>query len=154
MNTITNKTHSTSCDYGDAADVILTSHRFDLAESNAKSGVWPTRELGTFLSIGTNRLQATVYQLLMGYFHFRDLKWPSEVIQGQGHCGFWILATKFILVFLSNYRSIYHRLGAIGDYICTWPRSRTWPRKITQGQRSRCTSTDLCMGNIFVTRHP
>jgi len=49
---------------------------------------------------------------------------PSEVIQGQGHCGFWILATKFLLVSLSNYGSISHRLGAIGNYSCTWPRSR------------------------------
>ncbi len=28
-----------SCDYGDVAGVILTSHRFDLVETNAKSGV-------------------------------------------------------------------------------------------------------------------
>ncbi len=34
-----NKTHSTSCDYGDAAGAISTSHRFDLVEANAKSGV-------------------------------------------------------------------------------------------------------------------
>jgi len=33
------KTHSTGCDYGDAACVILTRHRFDLVEANAKSGV-------------------------------------------------------------------------------------------------------------------
>ncbi len=34
-----NKTHSTSCDYGDAVGVILTSRRFDLVEANAKIGV-------------------------------------------------------------------------------------------------------------------
>jgi len=87
-----------------------------------------------------------------------SLSWPwndsLEVIQGQGHCAFWILGIQFLLVFLSNYGSIYHRLGAICDYSCTWPRSRTCPRKVTQGQRSRCTSTDQEMVNIFVNRHP
>ncbi len=68
-------------------------------------------------------------------------------MQGQGHCGFWILATKFLLVSLSNNGSISHRLGAIGVYSCTWR------RKVTQGQRSRCTSTDQDIRNIFVNRH-
>ena len=34
-----NKTHSTSCDEGDAAGVILTSHRFDSVKSNDKSAI-------------------------------------------------------------------------------------------------------------------
>ena len=50
----------------------------------------------------------------MGDFHFRDIEMtPLEVIQGQGHCWFWILGTKFLLVSLSNYGSISHRLGAM-----------------------------------------
>ena len=36
---IPNKTHSTSCDYGDAAGATLTSHRLNRVEANAKSGV-------------------------------------------------------------------------------------------------------------------
>ena len=102
--------------------------------------------------IDTSGLWATVWPLL-AIFTFRVLG-PLEVIQSQGHCGFWILANKFLLVSLSNYGSISHRLGAIDNYSCTWPRSRTWPRKVTQGQRSRCTSTDQDIVNIFVNRHP
>ena len=50
----------------------------------------------------------------MSDFNFRDLEMtPLEVIQGQGHCGFWILGTEFLLVSLSNYGSISHRLGAM-----------------------------------------
>jgi hypothetical protein len=37
----------------------------------------------------------------------------------EGHCGFRILATNFLFVSLSNYGSISHRLGDIGDYSCT-----------------------------------
>jgi hypothetical protein len=49
----------------------------------------------------------------MSNFHFRDLKMtPLEVIQGQGHCGFRILGTEFLLVSLSNYGYISHRLSA------------------------------------------
>jgi len=44
-------------------------------------------------------------------------------------------------------------VAIIGDYSCTWPRSRTWPRNVTQGQGSRCISTDQDMLNIFVNRH-
>jgi len=104
--------------------------------------------MGTCFAIGTNGLRATVWPL-WAIFTFVTLKWPSEVIQGQGHCGFWILATKLILVSLSNNGSISHRLGAIGDYSCTWLRSRTRPRKVTQGQRLRCTSTDQDIRNIL-----
>ncbi len=51
----------------------------------------------------------------IGDFHFRDLEMTlQKVIQGQGHCGFWILATKFLLVSPSNNGSISHRLGATG----------------------------------------
>ena len=55
----------------------------------------------------------------MGGFHFRDLEMtPLEVIQGQGQCGFRILGTEFLLMSLSNYGSVSHRLGAMDVESC------------------------------------
>jgi len=76
-------------------------------------------------------------------------EWPLRVIQGQGHCGFWILGTKVPILFLSNYGSISHRLGATCDYSYLWPLTFSELFKVTRGQRSRCPSTDHCMVNIL-----
>jgi hypothetical protein len=43
----------------------------------------------------------------MGGFHFH-----LNVIQGQGRCGFWILGINLLLLLLSNYGYVSHRLGA------------------------------------------
>ena len=50
---------------------------------------------------------------LYSIFVISLLYWTGDLIQGQGHYGFWILGTKFLLVFLINYGSISYRLGAI-----------------------------------------
>jgi len=57
------------------------------------------------------------YRQRFGRYGRFSLSWPwndlLDVTQGQGHCGFWIIGTKFLLVSLSNYGSISHRLGAM-----------------------------------------
>ena len=54
----------------------------------------------------------------LGDFHFRDLEVTLRGHPRSTHCGFRILATKILLMFLSNYGPISYRLGAAGDYIC------------------------------------
>ena len=57
------------------------------------------------------------YRQRFGRYGRFSLSWPSndlfEVIQGQCHCGFWILSTKFLFVSPSNSVFTSHRLGAI-----------------------------------------
>ena len=67
----------------------------------------------------------------MGDFYFRDLELTTlEVIQGQGHCGFRILGTEFVSVFLSNHGSMSHRLGA------TDPQSFCYGQRTSDRQRT------------------
>ena len=49
----------------------------------------------------------------------QKLSWSSfdffKVIKVKGHARFWILGVEFLLVSLSNYVSVSHRLGVGGD---------------------------------------